>query len=220
AREGGVASVLIPSVGAENWSAVRALSRESGCAFGLGTHPYALTTLAPEAQLLPDDLEGAVAIGECGLDGSIGVPWESQERVLRLHLERSKATGLPLILHAYRCHQRLLPLLRPFAPLRGVMHSYSGGAELVAAYVDLGLHLSFGGAITWEGARKPLESLRRVPRHRLLLESDGPDQCPRPWKGRSEPAYLPEILRVAERVRGEALAEVLGENAHALGWLS
>lgn len=213
-------AVLVPSLGPENWGVVRALSQTYGLAFGLGTHPYTLLNHTPEKPVLPDDLEGAVAIGECGLDGSIGLPWELQERVLRIHVERAKDTGLPLILHAFRCHQRLLPLLRPYAPLRGVMHSYSGGAELVDAYVELGLHLSFGGAITWEGARKPLASLRRVPRHRLLLESDGPDQCPRPWKGRSEPAYLPDVLRVAERLRGEPLAEVLMENARILGWLS
>ncbi len=212
--------MLIPSVDAARWPTVRSIAKDFGCRFALGTHPYALAAHSPEDPFLPDDLTGAVAIGECGLDGAVGVPWELQERVLRLHLERSKDTDLPLILHAYGCHNRLLPLLRPYAPLRGVMHAYSGGPELVSAYVKMGLHLSFGGAITWEGARKPLESLRRVPRHRLLLESDGPDQCPRPWKGRSEPAYLPEILRVAEQVRGEPLAEALWENAHGLGWIS
>jgi TatD DNase family protein len=98
------------------------------------------------------------------------------------------------------------------------MHSYSGGPELVGAYVALGLHLSFAGAVSWENARKPLNALRRVPLERLLAETDAPDQCPRPHRGRSEPAFVADVIAAMERVRGEPLRNVLTANATALGW--
>ena len=216
ARQRGIQGLVIPGVSVHNWGAVRGIARSLGLAFGLGTHPQALPELRPENPWLPEDLSEACAIGECGLDGGVPVPMELQEQVLAAHLERSRDTGLPLLLHAWRCHDRLLPLLRRFAPLHGVLHSYSGGAQLVAPYAALGLHFSFAGAITWEGARRPVEALRAVPRDRLLVETDGPDQCPRPHRGRSEPAFLVEVVEAMERLRAEPLRRCLLENAQAL----
>jgi TatD DNase family protein len=200
-----------------------------GWAFALGTHPQALTAEGPVEPLVPDTLDGAVAVGECGLDGGIPVPMTRQEAVLEAHLARARDAGLPLILHCRRAHHRLLPLLRRWAPIRGVLHSYSGGPELVVDYCRLGLHLSFAGAITRPGARKPVEALRRAPLHRLLLETDAPDQIPSdrapardggepaPLAARNEPARLVDIVSAAERIRGEALATAVSFNVRALG---
>ena len=102
--------------------------------------------------------------------------------------------------------------------MRGVLHSYSGGAELVDAYVALGLHLSFTGIVTHDNARRPLNAVRRVPAHRLLVETDAPDQCPRPRRGRNEPAFLPLVLAALEAARGEPLAARIEANARELGW--
>jgi TatD DNase family protein len=105
-----------------------------------------------------------------------------------------------------------------------VIHSYSGGAELVPIYEALGLHLSFGGAVTWAGARRPVEALRRVSPHRLLLESDGPDQRPRftdedpAWGPQSEPSMLPNLCRAVEALRGAPVAAQVERNALELGW--
>ncbi len=210
----GVTTVVVPGVVETQWPRLRALASEHGWLFGVGTHPQAL----PESRAVPDNVDGAHAIGECGLDGPTPVAMEEQERVLAGHLALAHDTGLPLILHCFRAHDRMVPLLRRFAPLRGVMHSYSGGPELVDAYVALGLHVSFAGPVTWENARKPLNALRRVPRDRLLAETDAPDQCPRPHRGRSEPAFLVHVIDAMERVRGEPLRDQLRANAAALGW--
>jgi TatD DNase family protein len=214
ARAAGVLRVLVPGVRAEQWPRLRRDAARLGFSFGVGTHPQVL----PESRAVPDDVTGAVAVGECGLDGPTPVPMDEQERVLAGHLALARETGLPLVLHCWRAHHRMLPLLRRWAPLRGVMHSYSGGPELVADYLALGLHISFTGSVSWEGAKKPLHSLLRVPRERLLCETDAPDQCPRPHRGRNEPAFLPHVVEAMERVRGEPLRDVLAENAAALGW--
>lgn len=210
----GVARVLVPGVEAATWPRVRAVAARHGLLFALGTHPQAV----PRTRAVPDDLTGAVAIGECGLDGPTPAPMEVQEAVLAAHLALARDTGLPVILHCYKAHDRMLPLLRRHAPLRGVMHSYSGGAALVPDYVAVGLHLSFAGPISREKARKPVDALRAVPLDRLLAETDAPDQCPHPHRGRNEPAFLADVVAAMERIRGERLAARLAENAAALGW--
>lgn len=214
AAAAGVAGVLVPGMVEGQWPRLRALARAHGWRFGVGTHPQCL----PESRAVPTDLDGASAIGECGLDGPTPVPMDEQVRVLEGHLALARASSLPLILHCFRAHGVMLATLKRWAPVRGVVHSYSGGAALVPEYVACGLHVSFAGPITWENARKPVEALRAVPRHRLLAETDAPDQCPRPHRGRSEPAHLVDVVAAMERLRGEPLREVLWENAASLGW--
>lgn len=206
--------MLVPGVIEAQWPRLRAQAAHHGWRFGVGTHPQVL----PESRAVPTDLTGASAIGECGLDGPTPVPMEEQEKVLGAHLALARESGLPLILHCFRAHHRMLPLLRRWAPLRGVMHSYSGGPDLVADYVALGLHVSFAGPVTWENAKKPVQALLRVPRERLLAETDAPDQCPRPHRGRSEPAFLVNVVQAMERLCGEELRDVLTQNAASLGW--
>lgn len=214
ARAAGVTRVLVPGLHARQWPALRRQATTQGWLYAVGTHPWSL----PEGRDVPVDVAGASAIGECGLDAGVAVPMEEQVDVLVAHLAVAREAGLPVILHCVRAHDRLPAVLRRFAPVRGVMHSYSGGPGLVDTYVRLGLHLSFAGIVTHANARRPIEALRRVPAERLLAETDAPDQCPAPHRGRSEPSYLPLIVDAMERWRGEPLRRQLDANARTLGW--
>jgi TatD DNase family protein len=124
------------------------------------------------------------------------------------------------MLHCLRAHDALLALLadEPL-PAGGVLHSYSGSAEQVRPYAAFGLHFSFAGPLTYERARKPALAARAVARDRLLLETDAPDQTPRPHRGRNEPAYLVETAAALATGLGLPLAEVHAlttENARRL----
>ena len=237
AREAGVRLMLVPGIDAGQWARGREVAQRYGFLHAVGTHPHACVThpevagsaaaaALPPRPWLPDDVGDAAAIGECGLDARIAAPMERQEEVLRAHLARARDTGLPLVLHCVGAHARLLAVLRSFGTVRGVLHGYSGGPGFVGDYVRAGLHLGFGGAVTRENAPRVVEALRRVPRDRLLAESDAPDQPTRLRRGttpdgtrpRGEPADLVEVVRAMEAVRGEPLAGALAENAAALGW--
>ncbi len=220
ARAAGVTDLVVPAVGPDGWDDLAAWARVTpGVHFGLGIHPQLLPELDPagdgerlerlEAALLRG---GAVAVGECGLDGpsaAAGAPLERQVEVLRGHLRLARRLGLPVLLHCLKAHDALLALLAE-EPLQAgaVLHSFSGSAEQVAPFARLGLHFAFAGAVTYERARKPLAAARAVPRDRLLLETDAPDQTPRPHRGRNEPAYLVEIAAAVAAALGTGVAEV------------
>jgi TatD DNase family protein len=168
----------------------------------------------------------AVAIGECGLDNPKarkgGAPLELQRRVVARHLEVAKELRLPVILHCVHAHGTLLELLEHVGPLPrgGVMHSFGGAVDLLPRYLRLGLSFSFAGILSRENAQKPRTSLRAVPRDRLLVESDGPDQAlrdsPTP---RSEPRDILRTLGFMAELRGEPveqLGEAVRANAEAL----
>ncbi len=232
AREAGVTRVVVPGVHPRDWPRVVALrAREASVRVALGVHPHALPSLTPEAlraaiDVLPQALRdaGASAVGEVGLDGVVarrdGVSLDAQIAVLDEHVEIARARDLPLVLHVVRAHEAALRALARHGPLRGVVHAYSGPAELVPAYLARGLHLGFAGGVTRPNAHKAQRAVRAVPRERLLVETDAPSQAPHGCgSSRAEPAHLLLTLRALAVLRGESvdtLAQAMTENAVAL----
>ena len=224
AWEAGLRGILIPAIGPDAWESLLGLpGRDPRLQVALGIHPQHLPEL-PEADDDPalerlDGLltrGGAVAVGECGLDGpsAPGAPMERQLRVLDAHAHLARKHRLPLLVHCQRAHPVLEDWLgRVALPEAGVvLHSYSGGPGRVAAYVARGCHLSYAGPVSWAEARKPLEALRLTPRDRLLVETDAPDQAPAPHRGgRNEPAFLVSVV--------EAIAAALGDPVTSTGAL-
>lgn len=232
ARAAGVLRIVVPGVHPRDWEALRELrARYEGVRVAVGVHPHSLAKLS-DAELVKslDDLAeaakrlGAVAIGEVGFDGIVekeqGVPYSVQTRVFDAHVEVANTLDLPLILHIYRAHEVALKALAKHAPLRGVVHSYSGSAELVPKYVALGLHVSFAGAVTRPGAERPRKAAAAVPLERLLVETDAPDQAPHGAESlRCEPAHLALNVRALADARGttfEEIATVTTRNAREL----
>lgn len=225
AAAAGVEGILVPAIRPATWDAVRALAG-GPVRIALGIHPQivpeltagerALTAVAL-AQAARD--AGAVAIGECGLDGATG-DRELQEDLLRMHVRAARLAGLPLVVHVLRAHDLAPRVLREERAheVGGVMHSYSGGADLVAVYRDLGFAFSFAGPVTYENARRPLEAVRAVPAELLLVETDAPDQAPAKHRGgRSEPAFVVEIVAAIATATGRPnIAAVTTANARRI----
>jgi TatD DNase family protein len=222
AARAGVSDIVVPAVGVETWNPVRALVSTGGprCHAVLGLHPVSLpgTAAADDAshlEQLAAELSrgGVVGVGECGLDATIDLeraPWERQEAVLVAQVDLARRLDLPVVLHARgpEAYARLLALIDGRA-LRGVLHSYGGGAERVAPFMACGLYLGFAGPATYANARKVRAAIAAVPAERLLAETDAPDQTPEPHRpGRSEPAYVADIVRGLAQARGATTDEV------------
>jgi TatD DNase family protein len=229
ARSAGVTDLLVPAVDPDGWDALVAYaSGRRGVHAALGIHPQALRDIDPrDDDRHLADLEarlargGIVAVGECGLDGPTAepaagsggrhaAPLSRQLAVLAGHLVIARRLGLPVVLHSLRASDPMLEILaRDGVPSGGVLHSFSGRADQVPALAALGLHFSFAGPLTYEKVRKPVEAARAVPRDRLLVETDAPDQVPRPHRGvRNEPSYLPLVVEALGHALGVAAAEV------------
>jgi TatD DNase family protein len=225
ARAAGVTELVVPAVGPDGWDRLRSWAQATpGVHFALGVHPQLLPELDPrDDDRRLSDLDaalargGAVGVGECGLDGPSAEPGagpfpaglDRQRTVLRGHLALARKHRLPALLHCLRAHPALLPLLEAEPlPRGGLLHSYSGSAADVARYAAAGMGFSFAGPVTYERARRPLEAARAVPRDRLFLETDAPDQTPRPHRGRNEPAWLPLIAAAVAAALGIPPAEL------------
>ena len=232
----GVARLLLAGVEAVGWTAqaqlVSGSSQFPALYSSYGLHPQivaALDDAAIAAQLAlleqrlaaRNSLERVVALGEIGLDlvDDRRASLDRQIEAFSAQLCLAKQFELPVCLHILRAHGEALKVLRSVGlPTQGgVVHSYSGSPELVPEYLELGLHLSFAGAVTWPNARRAVQSCKATPTERLLVETDSPDQTPEPHRPtQNRPAFLIAIIEQVAQIRGQApaaIAQVTDENA-------
>ena len=93
--------------------------------------------------------------------------------------------------------------------LRGVMHCYSGSVETAFECLDLGLKFSFGGAVTFKNAKKPVEVVQKLPLDSIMLETDCPYMTPVPHRGeRNHPGFMHLTAEKIAEVRGISAEEV------------
>ncbi|NLY52911.1 MAG: TatD family hydrolase [Firmicutes bacterium] len=225
ARSAGVTGLI--NIGYDLDSSRRAIEQAGlypGLKTTVGIHPHDAST-ATEAAL--EELaklasaESVVAIGETGLDYYYdNSPREMQRLAFRRQMELAKELGLPVVIHSRDATQDTLEILKDFAPLRGVMHCFSGSFETAQICIDMGLYIAFGGAITFKNANRLRGVAARVPLERIVLETDCPYLSPEPHRGRrNEPAYLVHILaKLAEikQVSEAEAAEITTANARAV----
>src|SRR5262249_4837487 len=153
ARTAGVVGILVPAIRPRTWPALGALVQryaEAGVRGAFGIHPQIVPALEPDelagdltARLI-EAARDAIAIGAGGFDGGTDAH-ELQEQIFRAHVRAARALDKPLVIHVLRAHDAAPRILREEGPATGVLHSYSGGADLVPVYRDLGMAFSFAG---------------------------------------------------------------------------
>lgn len=230
ARALGVRRVVVPGVEPRGWDGIMKMGAAAdGVYFCLGIHPwYAHAVedadfLRLEA-LLQKPGAALAGIGECGLDATRG-RLALQQAVFLRQLELAVALKLPVILHAVRCHARVLDTLRSLGKrvVSGYVHGFSGSFEEARAYHMAGLRIGVGPIVTWLGATKTRDAFRRLPEEALVIETDAPDMViSGRLRGEGQPADLVDVFQALCQLRNvspEQLAPRLWQNAcETYGW--
>ncbi len=217
ARRAGVEGAVLAGTGPADWGCIAARVAQIAAlplAACYGLHP------APAARLDEAGLEAALvelaarleaspaaALGECGLDRRYGAP-QRQERAFLRQLDLARRRALPVVVHCVGRYGRLRELLAaaPRGPV--LLHGYAGPAELVPAFARLGCSFSFGGPLTWPGARRAPEAAAAVPEERVLVETDAPFRPPEPYRtGPGAPAQLVRVVAALAALRGGHVRE-------------
>ena len=163
-----------------------------------------------------------VAIGEIGLDYHYddGAPAEVQKQVMAQQMELARELGLPVSVHDRDAHADTMEMIASFPEVRGVVHCYSGSAEMAKEIVKRGWYLGFTGAITFKNARRALESIAVCPNDRIVVETDSPYLAPVPNRGkRCDSRYLHLVIEKIAEVKGldaQAVADMTRENGKRL----
>ncbi|MCG8567311.1 MAG: TatD family hydrolase [Desulfobacterales bacterium] len=189
-----------------------------------GIHPWFLDSLTPGwkrmlAAFLANTPSG---VGETGLDFmDRGADRDLQLEVFKTHLTLAQNLGRPINIHIRKAWDALIHILKKNGPLTtpGLIHSFSGSADLVPVLEKYNLYLSFSGASTRPNAKKTHQALAAVSPDRILFETDAPDLYPSLAKAHplhvkntreaiNEPALVAPILALAAEKRGQAVEEL------------
>jgi len=170
------------------------------------------------------DRPHVVGIGETGLDKYWDhAPLDLQVEYFHRHVQLSRESGLPFVVHCREAESEVLQVLRTEAesgPLNGVMHSFCGDKATAAACLEMGMHISFAGMVTFRRNDELRAVASTIPLDRLLVETDAPYLAPHPMRGkRNEPAWVrhtAECLAEAHSVSMEDLARQTTDNARRL----
>ncbi|GBU21443.1 deoxyribonuclease [Fibrobacteres bacterium R8-0-B4] len=228
ANRAGVAKMLCCGSSAADWDAVEhigAAYADRGVIRAYGVHPFYAGSVAIDDNDWTDDLSNrlaadpSAAVGEIGLDHAVSPRDDArQTEVFVRQLKIAERYGRPVSIHCRKAFGTLMTILRDGGGLKsgGAVHSYSGPPDIIDELVELGCFISFSGSILIPNNKRAAASLKKVPKDRLLIETDSPDILPRgaadPF---NEPANLPLILnRVAEILEEppQKIAELTAEN--------
>lgn len=224
AKEAGVTSIVTIASDVEDARAAAELAAGSHpvrLGATAGTHPHQadrfdLQTL--EAVRALAERGAILAVGETGLDFYYdNAPRAAQMEAFRAHLELASELDLPVVVHSRDADLDTAAAVGDFAgKVRGVLHCFSGGDDLLEVGIRSDWYVSFAGIVTFKSF-EAVARVRRVPRDRLLVETDSPYLAPVPLRGkRNEPANVVHVLGRVAAIRGEdaaSLAEATYANA-------
>ena len=160
------------------------------------------------------------AIGEIGLDYHYDFsPRDRQIEIFERQIQLANELSLPAIIHDREAHENTMNILKKYKP-KGVVHCFSGSAEMAKEIVKLGLYIGIGGAVTFKNAKKPIEVVEYLPLERLVLETDAPYMTPVPFRGQrcdsSHIAYTAEKIAEIKNMDVQELIDICNENAKRL----
>jgi TatD DNase family protein len=193
----------------------------------VGTHPHDASNSAEMAYGVDDIVKlsnhpKVIGIGESGLDYFYDhADRKDQAESFRKHIQACQETGLPIIIHARDADDDCMMILdeeikNSSKLLNGVLHCFSSGEALAMHGLDIGFYVSFSGMVTFKNMQWLRDIAAKIPRDRMLIETDAPFLAPVPFRGKTnQPAYVEhtclELAKIHDLTR-EEMGEITMDN--------
>lgn len=183
--------------------------------FAVGIHPYDINKFDEATMEKYVNHPKCIAIGECGLD-YFRLPEDEiekeenikkQKEVFIAQIEFAKKVKKPLIVHIREASNDSRQILIDYnaKEVGGVLHCFNASEHLLPL-AEHNFYFGIGGVLTFKNAKKLVEILPKIPKEKLLIETDAPYLTPHPHRGeRNEPYYtvfvaqkMAELLQMNE----------------------
>ena len=224
-----IEGILLPGIDAASSEQVIKLTELSPVLLAaVGIQPNSVAEIQPSDWEKIESLAGhpkVVAVGEVGLDRYWQTtPFDDQIAAFERQLELAQRLAKPILIHCRDAWSDLIPILRRYAPITGLMHAFSGTPENAGDALDLGLHISFAGAVTYRNEKfsSLWAAAKTVPIDRLLVETDAPYMTPHPFRGKLKsnvPIMTAWVIHRLSELRNESIqwiSETTTQNAKKL----
>jgi TatD DNase family protein len=215
ARDAGVQKMLCVAIDLEHIDDVLSIAAKYPDIFAsVGVHPTSHEGEEPSVDRLLDLANNSkvIAIGETGLDYYYGEETKDvQQRRFVNHLEASRLTGKPVIVHTRDAKEDTLAIIQEHGDreIGGVLHCFTEDLDMALRAIELGYYISFSGIVTFKNAKELQDVAKTIPIERMLIETDSPYLAPVPYRGKpNEPKYVPEVAKFIAELRGTTVDEV------------
>lgn len=198
ARARGVRRFVCCGTSPADWRKTAEIARKYPDVFPtFGVHPWNVgriegdwetaLKIALDATLSADGVSGA-ALGEVGLDFAVReLDAAAQEAVFRTQLEIANERKLPVVVHSVRANDLALTVLRDYSKVPvWLLHSWTASEAQIERALASNVFFSFSPRCVAPNAVRARETVAKVPRDRILVESDAP--TPLPPNGYGKPA--------------------------------
>jgi len=206
----GIESFLIPGADPKDLPRAKMLSEKyDEVFFAVGVHPYDCENYNLETLKEYVKHPKCIAVGECGLD-YFRLPEDEIEKERNIALQKkvfidqinfAKEVNKPLIVHIREASNdsKIILVEHNAKEIGGVLHCFNASEHLLSLS-EHGFYFGIGGVVTFKNAKKLVDILPKIPRDRIILETDGPYLTPHPFRGqRNEPKYTNNVaIKVAE----------------------
>lgn len=171
--------------------AIEQAKKHEGMYTAIGIHPSDTRflfdmgkELAEIEEMITNPQNKCVCLGEIGLDYHYpDTDKEKQMRYFEAQMELAKKLSIPISIHDREAHEDVMNVVRKYPEVKGILHSFSGSAEMAKELVALGYMISFSGTLTFTNARRPKEVAAAIPKENILIETDCPYLAPHPKRG-------------------------------------
>jgi TatD DNase family protein len=219
AKNAEVSGILIPGADIFDLPKAKEISyRYDNIFYAAGVHPYHHKNY--EQSILEEYLqdERCIAVGECGLD-YFRLPESEEEKtkekaaqkeIFTAHIKLAAKFAKPLIVHIRDANEDSFDILNKYAVsmgVTGVLHCYNASKLLLK--LQESFYFAMGGVLTFQNAKNLVEILPKIPKERLLFETDAPYLTPYPHRGeRNEPAYMRYVVQKASEILNISVEEL------------
>ncbi|PUE66286.1 TatD family hydrolase [Arcobacter lacus] len=230
ALQHGVKGFLIPGADFNDLpQAVKLAEKYNEVYFAVGIHPYDIDMYDENIMEKYVNHPKCIAIGECGLD-YYRLPEDEEEKLANIkkqkeifisQIEFAKKYKKPLIIHIREASNDSRQILIDYnaKEVGGVLHCYNASEHLLPL-AEHNFYFGIGGVLTFKNAKKLVEVLPKIPKDKLLIETDAPYLTPHPHRGeRNEPFYttfvsskMSELLNISD----EEIQQLTTNNAKKL----
>lgn len=190
----------------------------------VGVHPHSVKDMEDkDIEKLKEYLKEkkVVAVGEIGLDYYYdNSPRDIQKYWFKKQLKLCIETGKPAVIHSREATAETLEIIKESGVKKGVVHCYSGSAEVAKEYVKMGVFIGVGGVVTYKNAKVLVEVVEKTPIENILIETDSPYLAPHPMRGQRNNSiylkYITEKIAKIKKILPEEVARITSENAKIL----
>ncbi len=147
-----------------------------------------------------------IGVGESGLDFYYNHSEKKDQIELFLeHIEASKKTDLPIIVHTRSAENETYEILKKAAKssdLKILIHCFTGSRDFAFKLLDIGAYISASGVVTFKKSQELAETFKKIPIDRLLVETDAPYLAPVPLRGKpNEPSFIIHTVKFLSNLK-------------------